>query len=113
MTSVAILGSGGVGVACAGPLLQLGLASEVILYDLDGDRARGEALDFQHAAPLLPECSIEGGPMDSIRAADIAVLTLANEPTKLRDCVGGEWNVNQRLAVRWTIRAGEVCQPVP
>ena len=75
MTSVAILGSGGVGVACAGPLLQLGLASEVTLYDLDGERARGEALDFQHAAPLLPECSIDGGPMDSIRAADIAVLT--------------------------------------
>jgi L-lactate dehydrogenase len=75
VTSVAILGSGGVGIACAGPLLQLGLASEVTLYDLDGDRARGEALDFQHAAPLLPECSIEGGPMDSIRAADIAVLT--------------------------------------
>jgi L-lactate dehydrogenase len=75
VTSVAILGSGGVGVACAGPLLQLGLASEVTLYDLDGERARGEALDFQHAAPLLPECSIDGGAMDSIRVADIAVLT--------------------------------------
>jgi malate/lactate dehydrogenase len=38
--------------------------------------ARGlEALDFQHAAPLLPECAVESVSMDSIRAADIAVLT--------------------------------------
>jgi L-lactate dehydrogenase len=75
VTSVAILGSGAVGVACAGPLLQLGLASRITLYDRDGDRARGEALDFQHAAPLLPECAVEGRSFDSIRAADIALLT--------------------------------------
>ncbi len=81
MTSVAILGSGAVGVACAGPLLQLGLASQLTLYDRDGERARGEALDFQHAAPLLPECAVESGSMDSIRAADIAVLT-AGEHTR-------------------------------
>ena len=53
------------------------------------------------------------GSLEVGREADIAVLMLANEPTKLRDCVGGEWNVHQHLAVRWTIRAGEVCQPVP
>ena len=70
MTSVAILGSGAVGVACAGPVLQLGLASQLTLYDLDGDRARDEALDFQHAAPLLPECAVEGASMDSISPAD-------------------------------------------
>jgi L-lactate dehydrogenase len=75
VSSVAILGAGAVGVACAGPLLQLGLASRLTLYDRDGDRARGEALDFHHAAPLLPECAVEGDSLDSIRAADIAVLT--------------------------------------
>src|SRR5918996_457299 len=74
MTSVAIMGAGAVGVACAGPLLRLGIVSRLTLYDRDGDRARGEALDFQHAAPLLPEVTVEAGSMDSIRAADIAVL---------------------------------------
>jgi hypothetical protein len=38
------------------------------------------------------------------------VLQLIDEPTKLRDCVGGEWNVNRRLAARWTIRRGEPFQ---
>ena len=74
MTSVAILGAGAVGVACAGPMLQHGLISRLALYDRDGDKALGEALDFHHAAPLLPECTIEGGPIDSIQPADIAVL---------------------------------------
>src|SRR5919198_536927 len=74
MTSVAVLGAGGAGVACAGPLLQLGLASQLTLYDRDRDRARGEALDFRHAAPLLPECTVAGEALDSIRPADIAVL---------------------------------------
>ena len=55
-------------------MLQQGLISRLALYDRDGDKARGEALDFHHAAPLLPECTIEGGSMDSIQPADIAVL---------------------------------------
>ncbi len=44
------------------------------------------------------------------READIAVLQLVDEPTKLRDCVGGEWNVTKRIAARWTIRRGELFQ---
>jgi L-lactate dehydrogenase len=75
VTSVAILGAGAVGVACAGPVLQLGVASQLTLYDRDGERARGEALDFEHAAPLLPECRVEGASMDAIAPADIAVVT--------------------------------------
>jgi dihydroorotase len=50
------------------------------------------------------------GGLEVGREADIAVLQLIDEPTRLRDCVGGEWNVNQRLATRWTIRRGELFQ---
>jgi dihydroorotase len=50
------------------------------------------------------------GSLEVGREADIAVLQFVDEPTKLRDCVGGEWNVNQRLAARWTIRRGELFQ---
>jgi dihydroorotase len=48
------------------------------------------------------------GSLEVGREADIAVLQLVDESTKLRDCVGGEWNVNKRIAARWTIRRGEV-----
>jgi dihydroorotase len=50
------------------------------------------------------------GNLEIGREADIAVLQLVDGPTKLRDCVGGEWNVNQRLAAKWTIRRGELFQ---
>jgi dihydroorotase len=42
------------------------------------------------------------------READIAVLQVADEPTQLRDCVGGKLTFDQRVAARWTIRRGEV-----
>jgi dihydroorotase len=48
------------------------------------------------------------GSLEVGREADVAVLQLVNEPTKLRDSVGGEMTYNQRIAARWTIRGGEV-----
>jgi dihydroorotase len=48
------------------------------------------------------------GSLEIGREADISVLELVEGPTKLRDCVGGEMIANQRIAARWTIRAGEV-----
>ena len=50
------------------------------------------------------------GSLEVGREADIAVLELVNESTKLQDSVGGEMIADQRLAARWTIRAGEVFQ---
>lgn len=42
--------------------------------------------------------------------ADLAVLELVDEPTKLKDSVGGELIAERRIAARWTIRGGEVFQ---
>jgi dihydroorotase len=48
------------------------------------------------------------GSLEVGREADIAVLQIVDEPTILRDSVGGQMTHNQRIAARWTIRAGEV-----
>jgi predicted amidohydrolase len=48
------------------------------------------------------------GSLEVGREADIAVLQIVNEPTKLRDSVGGEKIHAQRIAAKWTVRAGEV-----
>jgi dihydroorotase len=50
------------------------------------------------------------GSLEVGRDADIAVLQIVNEPTKLRDSVGGEMTTEQRIAARWSIRRGEVFQ---
>jgi dihydroorotase len=48
------------------------------------------------------------GSLEVGREADIAVLQIVDEPIKLRDSVGGEMTHKQRIAAKWTIRAGEV-----
>jgi dihydroorotase len=48
------------------------------------------------------------GSLEVGREADIAVLELVSAPTKLHDSVGGEMTSNQRIAGKWTVRAGEV-----
>ena len=50
------------------------------------------------------------GTLDVGREADIAVLQIIDEPTRLRDSVGGEMTHKQRIAAKWTVRAGEVFQ---
>ena len=51
-----------------------------MFYDRNGDRALGEALDFQDAAPLLPDCAVEGRPLTEASPADIAVITAGAPP---------------------------------
>jgi L-lactate dehydrogenase len=80
MAEIAIVGAGAVGVACAGSVLRQGLASRLVFYDRDGDRAAGEALDFQHAAPLLPDCVVEGRPLGEATPVDIAIIAAGARP---------------------------------
>jgi len=80
MAEVAIVGAGAVGVACAGSVLRQGLASRLVFYDRHADRALGEALDFRQAAPLLPDCAVEGRPLAEAWAVDIAVITAGAPP---------------------------------
>ena len=72
-------------------------------------------LDLDHIIALctINPASVIGwqdrlGRLEVGRDADVAVLRIVNEATKLRDSVGGEMTAEQRIAVRWTIRQGEV-----
>ncbi len=74
-------------------------------------------LDLDHIIALctINPASVIGwqdrlGLLEVGRDADVAVLRIVNEATKLRDSVGGEMTAEQRIAVRWTIRQGEVFQ---
>ena len=50
------------------------------------------------------------GSLEVGREADIAVLQVVDNPVTLRDSVGKERLHKQRIAAKWTIRAGEVFQ---
>jgi L-lactate dehydrogenase len=75
---VGIVGAGGVGIATAGSIIMQGLAGRVTLYDRSGDRARGEALDYLHALPLLPQTEIRGRSFDEFEPEDVMVVTVGH-----------------------------------
>ncbi|MGZ4796654.1 MAG: lactate/malate family dehydrogenase [Acidimicrobiia bacterium] len=73
--SVGVVGVGGVGIATASALVMRGLAGQVTIYSRDGAAARGLALDFMHARPLLSRVEVRGRAMDEVEHEDILVIT--------------------------------------
>ena len=67
---------------------------------------------------IIPRCTINAaqavgwqdriGSLEVGREADIAVLQIADDPVTLRDSVGMEKLHKQRIAAKWTVRAGEL-----
>jgi L-lactate dehydrogenase len=78
---VGVIGAGGVGVATTSALVIRGLASRVTVYSRNPDTARGLALDFSHAAPLLSRISIRGRGLDEIEEEDVLIFTAGHHTT--------------------------------
>ena len=78
--------------------LPLGLSLEQIIANCTINAAR--AVGWQDRI----------GSLEVGREADIAVLQILDDPVTLRDSVGAEKLHKQRIAAKWTIRAGEVFQ---
>lgn len=72
---VTILGTGAVGVAAAFSVLHGRMASRLSLFDLIADKARGEALDLAHAAPLFGGVVVDGGSLDELVGGDVCIVT--------------------------------------
>ncbi|MCI8562225.1 MAG: L-lactate dehydrogenase [Lachnospiraceae bacterium] len=75
LRKVAVIGCGFVGSSSAFCLMQSGLFSEMVLLDVNKDRAEGEALDIAHGVPLTRPMKIYAGDYDDIVDAAIIVIT--------------------------------------
>ena len=75
LRKVAVVGCGFVGAASAFALMQSGLFSEMVLIDVDHERAEGEALDIGHGMPLAKPMQIYAGDYDDAADAAIIVVT--------------------------------------
>lgn len=71
---VAIVGVGNVGATFAYALLLSGLASEIVLIDVDRDKAEGEAMDLNHAVPFAHPTRIWAGQYDDCSEAALTVI---------------------------------------
>ena len=78
---VAIVGTGAVGSTFAYALLMSGLASEIVLIDVNKSKAEGEAMDLNHAVPFTHPTRIWAGEYADCAGAAVTVLA-AGVPQK-------------------------------
>lgn len=71
---VAVVGTGLVGATCAYAIMARGLASEIVLIDLNRDRAEGEAMDLNHALPFGKPARIWAGDYPDAAGAHIVLI---------------------------------------
>ena len=72
---VAIIGCGFVGSATAFALMQSGLFSEMVLVDVNHQKAEGEAMDISHGEAYARPMHIYAGNYDDIADAAIIIVT--------------------------------------
>lgn len=72
---IGFIGAGAVGVASAFSVFQQGLASEIVLVDLNKSKAHAEAMDMIHAASLTNDCKVSSGEYCDVAGSDIVVIS--------------------------------------
>jgi L-lactate dehydrogenase len=71
---IGIIGTGWVGTSIAISVLEQGVARELLLSDVRGEVAEGEAMDLSHGAPFLPACSVRAVGVAEMRSCDAVVI---------------------------------------
>ena len=75
----AVIGCGFVGSATAFALMQSRLFSEMVLIDVNYDKADGEAMDISHGVPFAGHMKIYAGNYDNTKSLTKHVLTLSTK----------------------------------
>ena len=86
-TKITIIGTGSVGATIAYTIAVKSIASEVVLIDVNGNKAAGEAMDISQGTPLCDEpISIMAGDYEDAKGSDIVIITsgVARKPGQTR-----------------------------
>lgn len=83
---IVVIGSGNVGVTVAYTLMLRRLSSDIVLMDLDEDRAQGNVLDMNHGIAFFRQLSIKMGTYKDCDDASIVIVTagIARKPGQTR-----------------------------
>ncbi|KAK3393290.1 L-lactate dehydrogenase-like protein [Podospora didyma] len=76
---IVVVGAGSVGVTTAYALLLSGLAAEIVLIDIDKQRAEGEVMDLNHAAHFAQARVVAGEYEDCAGAAAVIITAGVNQ----------------------------------
>ena len=86
MNKVTIIGTGSVGSTIAYTLAVTGQVSEIIMIDVNNEKALGEALDIRQGTPFCSACSVYAGSYRDAEGSNIVVITsgIARKPGQSR-----------------------------
>ena len=86
MNKITVIGSGSVGSTIAYTLTVMGLASQVVMIDINSEKALGEALDIRQGVPFCNPCSVYAGSYADAAGSDIVIITsgVARKPGQSR-----------------------------
>ena len=86
MHKITIIGSGNVGSTIAYTLTVNGIASEIVMIDINAEKAKGEALDIRQGVPFCNPANIYAGSYADAQDSDIVIITsgVARKPGQSR-----------------------------
>ena len=86
MGKITVVGAGSVGAAVANDLMVQGIASEILLVDVNKKKAIGEALDIYQGAPFCSPAVVRPGEYEDTKDSDIVIITcgMARKPGMTR-----------------------------
>ena len=84
MAKVTIIGAGSVGSTIAFAMASGGYVSEIVMIDINEQKALGEALDIRQGIPFCPPVSIYAGSYRDAAGSDIVVSGSAFFQGKLK-----------------------------
>ncbi len=86
MNKITIIGTGSVGSTIAYTLAVNGLASEIVMIDINHEKALGEALDIRQGTPFCNPCSVYAGSYSDAVGSNIVIVTsgIARKPGQSR-----------------------------
>src|SRR5690606_28081561 len=97
---ISVVGVGNVGAATAFALMLNRVASDLVLYDIDHNRAEGEALDIYQGTSLVAPTDVYAGSIEDTADSDIVIITAgaAQKPGETRlDLVNKNIAIYQKL----------------
>ena len=86
MNKITVIGSGNVGSTIAYSLTVMGIASEIVMIDVNEEKSMGEALDIRQGVSFCNPVAVYAGSYADAVGSDIVVITsgMARKPGQSR-----------------------------
>ena len=86
MSKVTIIGAGSVGSAIANNMVTMGIATEIVLIDVNREKAFGEAMDIYQGVTFCSPAIVRSGDYPEAKGSDIVIITsgIARKPGQTR-----------------------------